>query len=218
VEHKSVSLMNLLPRPPPHSLSLSLSQYSNCEAGNAGPVGGSCAPCATGKYAAIDGATECVACTAGKYAAIDGATECVACTAGKYTASDGATAESECVACTAGKYTASDGEADCVACTASPGRYCPVGFTSAGGEICPAGFYCPGGDNDKMPWCAAGTYNGDGFVGGRYTSCTSCPAGKFSEEGVSHSVCLSVCLSLIVYSEGLPCESTGRMYVWTIPR
>ncbi len=47
-------------------------EYSNCTAGNAGPIGGTCTPCAAGKYSPMSGVTACVDCGAGTYQATAG--------------------------------------------------------------------------------------------------------------------------------------------------
>ena len=49
-------------------------EYSNCTAGNAGPIGSTCMPCGAGKYSPISGVTACVDCRAGKFQTTAGVT------------------------------------------------------------------------------------------------------------------------------------------------
>ena len=175
-------------------------QYSNCTAGSAGPVGGTCAPCRAGKYSPTSRATACTNCEAGKYV-YSGSAFCISCPTGK-TSVPGSVSQMDCNLNSFRLGAPSSNQtvvplaivATCVAvntqalysCTSSEqckyqgcDGYCDPSlrcwtWATNGSKWC----------QDQPPGLLAGTYSGDGKNGGGDKACAT------------HVVRLSLSLSL----------------------
>ena len=78
-----------------------------CNAGYTGMNGGTCIPCAAGKYKMAPGSSECSLCGIGKYSttvAASAETSCISCGIGKYSITLPAISETSCLNCVQGKY------------------------------------------------------------------------------------------------------------------
>jgi len=177
----------------------------NCEAGKYQHVSGQgfCYTCNQGT-ASSAGSTSCPSCTAGKFAMSLGMSVCTNCPAGTASTAVAATSNLQCTNCAAGKY-ALAGASDCTCC--SPGQFqnavatstCkPCAINTYSSTSCATG--CPACSTGKatattgasssaacVSNCALGQYG---------SSCTNCPAGKFSNTAgiVSETECVSCAL------------------------
>ena len=75
--------------------------------------GGTCTPCAKGKFAYWTNPTSCTPCDIGSYAATTGLSACTPCSPGTYAPSTGLSA---CKACPLSQYTSSSGSVACTYC------------------------------------------------------------------------------------------------------
>jgi hypothetical protein len=108
-----------------------------CGAGSTFDSSGSCVPCETGTYRAIESST-CIACSPGSFAPTNGSSSCFACPAGTYLASSGGSACVNCPVNTYSRFPNSTSQSDCLPGYPSwmeltqPGTLTPSGRVFAG--------------------------------------------------------------------------------------
>ena len=151
-------------------------QQCVCNAGYTGSDGGSCSPCAHGKYKQATGNETCMYCAPGRTTArmaSNKTEDCVACEAGKY--SHKAMDEQKCMECpeNASSILGSEGNLSCI---------CNIGHTGPNGTACAA---CHVGKYKSTTGPQACTFCRPGFRGTRVagvsdTECEECKHGTYS--------------------------------------
>jgi hypothetical protein len=192
-----------------------------CNAGHTGPNGGTCVPCAAGKYKIGAGDAACSNCGAGKYLETEGATQeidCVSCPGSSSSAAASTTIANclcnaghtgpnggTCVACAAGKYKISVGDVACSNC--GTGKYldtqgasqeiscvsCPASSSSAAASTTIENCLCNAGHTGPNGGTCVACAPGKYKIGAGDAACSDCGAGKYLEtEGATQeSSCVS---------------------------
>jgi len=147
-----------------------------CSPGTFAPPGSpSCTVCLLGTFNPASSSTSfeaCIECDAGSYSSTTAATSasmCVECSSGKASPAPGATSPTSCSSCTAGTY-AIAASPTCTLCP--PASFNPDESATSLSACSP----CPPGTSNP----SASTFA---------SSCSACPAGKYSKFGVGCAAC-----------------------------
>ena len=153
----------------------------------------------------LESNNQCILCPSGQYQPRSGQTSCIVCPEGTFrTEQEGSWKSDQCLGCGVGTYLLETNGTECQSC---PTGWITLGDKSTECTVCEAGKYAL---STKCVDCERGRYSE-----GPTTSCTMCPEGYYSDEGIAQTS-VSTCKSCPAgtYSNNGPGQYSSSTCTW----